>query len=163
MAVRVSLRRYRASRSRAFLSAGMRRADFASGAGQQTGAVRNHRRARQRSVRRGLIGDAGSLNLGNFKGVTSRLLPRLLHGSNFNGLIWDEVLALAKSIGAAVFRREQRAVQLRPASRELLHSIGMPTIIVVGEADELMPVGVVQEMRRGIGGSVLHVFECCGH
>ena len=104
-----------------------------------------------------------SLRHGRFLGVTTRMLPQLVHARHVQGPVGDEVRAMARRVGGAAFLRQQRAILGRPDSRPLLPSIGIPTLVAVGDADVLTPVAEAEEIHRGIAGSVLHVFPECGH
>ncbi len=50
-----------------------------------------------------------------------------------------------------------------PDLRKWLHRIKLPTTIVWGAEDRVLPVAYAQEWRRLIGGAELHVLPDCGH
>ena len=104
-----------------------------------------------------------SLKLGRFVGVTSRLLPQLLHPDHVAGPVGAAVSAMAKRVGGAAFLRQQQAILDRPDSRPTLATIRIPTLVAVGEQDVLTPVADSLEIHRGIAGSHLHLFSHCGH
>jgi pimeloyl-ACP methyl ester carboxylesterase len=104
-----------------------------------------------------------SLKLGRFVGVTSSLLPQLVHRSHIEGPIGETVKAMAKRVGGAAFLRQQQAILDRPDSRPVLATIKVPTLVAVGEQDVLTPVADSLEIHRGIAGSTLHIFGDCGH
>ena len=104
-----------------------------------------------------------SLQLGRFFGVTTRMLPQLVHARHVNGPVGEEVRAMAKRVGGDAFLRQQHAALARPDSRPLLASIRVPTLIAVGDSDILTPPSDAEEMHRNIAGSSLHVFPSCGH
>lgn len=79
------------------------------------------------------MAQAGKLNE-----VVTTLTPRFLHPSRHQ----DEALVrtvreMADDTGPEAFVRQQRAIMSRPDSRPLLASIKCPTLVVVGEGDEL--------------------------
>lgn len=104
-----------------------------------------------------------SLKHGRFFGVTTRMLPQLVHTKHVDGPIGAEVQAMAKRVGGNAFLRQQHAILNRPDSRPLLASIGVPTLIGVGDSDILTPPGDAEEMHRQIAGSSYYVFAACGH
>jgi pimeloyl-ACP methyl ester carboxylesterase len=52
---------------------------------------------------------------------------------------------------------------MRPDSRPLLAQIKCPTLVVVGDGDELTPVELAREICGGIAGARLEVIGDCGH
>ena len=61
------------------------------------------------------------------------------------------------------FLRQQQAIMTRPDARPLLPSIECPTLVLVGDGDELTPPALSQEIAAGIAGSRLVVVPDCGH
>jgi pimeloyl-ACP methyl ester carboxylesterase len=104
-----------------------------------------------------------SLEHGRFVGVTRRLLPQLIHPDRVDGEVGAEVRAMAERVGGEAFLRQQRAILDRPDSRPLLASIGVPTLVAVGDADVLTPSTESRAIFRAIPGASLHVFGRCGH
>ncbi|WP_129647793.1 alpha/beta fold hydrolase [Peristeroidobacter agariperforans] len=104
-----------------------------------------------------------SLKHGRFFGVTTRMLPQLVHAGHVHGPIGAEVQAMAKRVGGDAFLRQQNAILNRPDSRPLLASIDVPTLVAVGDSDILTPPEDAEEMHRQIAGSTYYVFAACGH
>jgi pimeloyl-ACP methyl ester carboxylesterase len=104
-----------------------------------------------------------SLKHGRFFGVTTRMLPQLVHPQHVHGPIGAEVQAMAKRVGGDAFLRQQNAILNRPDSRPLLTSISVPTLVAVGDSDILTPPQDAEEMHRQIAGSTYYVFAACGH
>ncbi|WOS62006.1 alpha/beta fold hydrolase [Sinorhizobium fredii] len=104
-----------------------------------------------------------SLSIGRFSGVTTRLLPKLVHASHISGPVGDELKAMAARVGSAAFLRQQHAILGRPDSRPLLPTIQLPTLVAVGDSDVLTPPEEAMEIHLGITGSDYHVFHDCGH
>lgn len=101
---------------------------------------------------------------GDFKGVTSRLLPRFIHPSR----LADEALAqtifeMARHVGRTAFIRQQRAIIARPDSRPGLSRITCPTLVLCGRQDELTPLDRAREIATDIPDARLVVIEECGH
>lgn len=104
-----------------------------------------------------------SLAAGRFAGVTSRLLPKLVHRDRVNGPVGAAVRAMALRVGGEAYLRQQRAILGRPDSRPVLKEVRAPTLVAVGAQDLLTPPAEAQVIRDGIAGSRYHVFSGCGH
>lgn len=100
---------------------------------------------------------------GAFRGVTPRLLPRLLHPAHLDGPLADEVMAMAGRVGREAFLRQQEAILGRPDSRGDLAAIAVPTLVAAGEADVLTPPDLAREIAAGIPGAALRLLPGCGH
>ena len=101
--------------------------------------------------------------LGQFKGVTPRLLPMLLHPSRLETPLAEEVMAMAERVGPAAFLRQQRAIMDRPDSLPTLPGITVPTLVACGAQDVLTPPDRHTEMAALIPGARLLQFAGCGH
>ena len=53
---------------------------------------------------------------GQFKGVTPRLLPQLVHPDHLAGPVGQAVIAMAERVGRDAFLRQQAAILGRPDS-----------------------------------------------
>lgn len=103
-------------------------------------------------------------HIGQFKGVTPRLLPSFLHPDRLK----DEALCrtiteMAERVGPEAFVRQQTANAARPDSRPDLARIACPTLLVCGRQDILTPLALSEEMSQGIPNSTLVVIEDCAH
>lgn len=115
----------------------------------------------QSEVRRGLIALS---RRGRFKGVTPRLLPRLIHADRLGDPEpAGTVMAMAGRIGQDAFIRQQTAIMGRPDSRPGLGAIACPTLVAVGRQDVLTPPELAAEMAAGIPGARLEIIEASGH
>lgn len=115
----------------------------------------------QTSRRRGLIQLA---EMGEFKGVTPRLLPLLVHPARLEDApLCDAIVAMAAQVGKAGFLRQQKAIMGRIDSRPSLAAIGCPSLVLVGRQDALTPVAHAEEMASLIAGAKIEVIEHCGH
>jgi pimeloyl-ACP methyl ester carboxylesterase len=70
---------------------------------------------------------------------------------------------MAEEVGPEAFVRQQRAIMGRPDSRPGLAAIVCPTLVLVGEQDELTPPERAREMAAGIRGAHLVTVPDCGH
>ncbi len=111
--------------------------------------------------RRGLM----AMTRGNrFNGVTSRLLPSLLHPDRVaDEALAGEVMLMAARVGKAAFLRQQTAILNRADSRPHLAAIAVPTWVLVGEADQLTPPELSREMAAAIPGARLALIADAGH
>ncbi|HOT82868.1 MAG: alpha/beta hydrolase [Rhodospirillales bacterium] len=115
----------------------------------------------QSADRWALIGLARS---GEFKGVTRRLLPLLVHRERVNDeQLANAIFAMAERVGRDAFIRQQRAIMGRPDSRRDLGLIHCPTVVLCGRQDLLTPLAMATEMAEKIRRAVLVAIEECGH
>jgi pimeloyl-ACP methyl ester carboxylesterase len=70
---------------------------------------------------------------------------------------------MAQDVGAEAFVRQQTAIMGRPDSRPLLSAIRCPTLVLVGDGDQLTPPDRAAEMAAGIAGARLVTVPECGH
>lgn len=70
---------------------------------------------------------------------------------------------MAEEVGAEGFRQQQLANMTRADSRPGLAAIRCPTMVLVGDADELSPPERAQEMASAIPGARLVTVPGCGH
>jgi pimeloyl-ACP methyl ester carboxylesterase len=70
---------------------------------------------------------------------------------------------MTEEVGPQAFVRQQRAVMGRADSRPTLALIRCPTLVLVGEADELTPAPLAAEIATGISGARLVRVPGCGH
>lgn len=102
--------------------------------------------------------------LGRFEEVLQRLLPRLVHPDRLaNHDLTSTVLDMARAVGPEAFARQERAIIMRPDSREDLASIECPTLVLCGREDEITPLRLHEEIFEGIPGATLRVIDGCGH
>jgi pimeloyl-ACP methyl ester carboxylesterase len=71
--------------------------------------------------------------------------------------------AMSLAIGPETYVRHQEAIIGRIDSRPTLGTITAPTLVVVGDADQIIPVEAAREMAHGIGDAELVVVERAGH
>jgi pimeloyl-ACP methyl ester carboxylesterase len=101
---------------------------------------------------------------GRFGAVADMQFPLLVHRSRAD----DEglqtlVRLMADEIGAEAFVRQQTAIIGRAESRPGLAAIGCPTLVVVGDGDELIAPENSVEIADGIPGARLVTIAECGH
>jgi pimeloyl-ACP methyl ester carboxylesterase len=101
---------------------------------------------------------------GRFAEVPPLQFPVFVHRNRQNDdALRQRVRVMAEETGAEAFLRQQKAIMTRGDARPWLKSIACPTLVLVGDGDELTPLPLSQEIAAGIGGSRLVVVADCGH
>ena len=72
-------------------------------------------------------------------------------------------LDMAEATGVSGFASQQAAIMTRADSRPMLARISCPTLVLVGEEDQLTPPQLAREIADGIAGSHLAVVPGAGH
>jgi pimeloyl-ACP methyl ester carboxylesterase len=103
---------------------------------------------------------------GEFRGVTPRLLPLLIHPDRLaddalTGVVM--VMAMAEAVGREGFFRQQQALIAREDRRDLLGTIAVPTLVLCGREDALTPLAMHLELAAAIREATLVVIPNCGH
>lgn len=115
----------------------------------------------QRERRQGLIRLS---RMGKFKGVTPRLLPQLIHPDRLEDQnVTGTIQAMGVRIGQAGFERQQTAILGRIDSRPHLPAISCPTLVAVGQQDQLTPLEIAHEIAGLIPHAKLTTIAHCGH
>ena len=86
----------------------------------------------------------------------------LTDGPNI-GQILDICMAMAETLGPAVFVRQSRALQTRPDQQETLRDVRVPSLILCGKDDTLCPPHRHTLMRDLIPDATLTVIKQAGH
>ncbi len=101
---------------------------------------------------------------GEFTAIPGLLFPGLVHIRRKDDAGLKVVVEqMAAETGAEGFVRQQTANIARPDSRPVLSAIKCPTLVLVGDGDQLTPPLFAQEIAEGIPGARLEVVEDCGH
>jgi pimeloyl-ACP methyl ester carboxylesterase len=101
---------------------------------------------------------------GRFEDVHRFLWQRLVHpAARTDRRLEQVVIGMMKATGPETFIRQQRAIMERGDSRPILPGIEIPTLILVGEADEITPPAIAREMAEMIEWASLHVVKDAGH
>jgi pimeloyl-ACP methyl ester carboxylesterase len=105
------------------------------------------------------LAEAGQMNV-----VLDQLYPILVHRRRHEDTELRALVELmAEEVGAAAFVRQQRAIMGRPDSRLSLPAVTCPTLVLVGDGDELTPPEMATEMAGLIPGAQLHLVADSGH
>jgi pimeloyl-ACP methyl ester carboxylesterase len=101
---------------------------------------------------------------GRFGAVADMQFPLLVHRSRLDDDGLETLVRLmADEIGAEAFVRQQTAIIGRADSRPDLAAIACPTLVVVGDGDELIAPENSVEIADGIPGARLVTVAECGH
>lgn len=101
---------------------------------------------------------------GKLAEVVDTLAPRFLHRDRRNDDALNRIIReMADDTGVTAFVRQERAIMTRSDLRPSLASIACPTLVLVGEGDELTPPELAKEIAGGISGARLVVVPDCGH
>jgi pimeloyl-ACP methyl ester carboxylesterase len=101
---------------------------------------------------------------GRFGDIADLQFPLLIHRSRHgDAAVRSLVRLMAEETGPEAFICQQRAIMGRPDSRPQLAAIGCPTLVLVGDGDELTPPELSAEIASGIPGARLVVVADSGH
>ena len=101
---------------------------------------------------------------GRFAEVPDVLFPILVHRNRHgDAKLKDINRAMAAETGPDAFVRQERALMERSDLRPTLPAINCPTLVLVGDGDELTPPELSQELAAGIPGSRLVTIADSGH
>jgi len=101
---------------------------------------------------------------GRFAEITDDQFPLLVYRSRHGDVeLKAKVRAMNEETGAGAYVRQQQAIMSRTDSRPGLAAIGCPTLVLVGDDDQLTPPVLAREMAAGIRGSRLVIVPECGH
>jgi pimeloyl-ACP methyl ester carboxylesterase len=90
--------------------------------------------------------------------------PTLVHPARHEDAALRTVLLdMAEELGLDVFERQTEAIIGRADSRPLLPAIAVPTLVVAGAEDALVPAALAQEIAAQIPGARLETIMHCGH
>jgi pimeloyl-ACP methyl ester carboxylesterase len=101
---------------------------------------------------------------GRFAEIPDLMFPLLVHRHFHGDARLNSINRLmAEETGPEAFMRQQRAIMARPDLRSSLGAIRCPTLVLVGEADELTPPALAREIADGIAGARLVSVPDSGH
>jgi pimeloyl-ACP methyl ester carboxylesterase len=101
---------------------------------------------------------------GRFDQVIERLLNVLIHPSRAGDTaMLQRIDAMLRRVGPDFFVRQQRAAAGRPDSRPGLAAIAVPTHVVAGNSDRVIPPDHAAELAAAIPGASFNLFDTCGH
>lgn len=107
---------------------------------------------------------AAAKKANNMREGTKALWPKLVHPARHEDhALLTTFVEMAEKLGVAAFERQIEAIISREDSRPLLATIKVPTLVVVGKDDTLIPPDEGREIAAGIKGAKLVEIENAGH
>jgi pimeloyl-ACP methyl ester carboxylesterase len=101
---------------------------------------------------------------GKLDEVVQAQFQRLVHPERRDDAQLREIVGqMAQDVGAEAFARQQKATMERADSRPGLEVIQVPTLVLVGEGDQLTPPERAAEMAKAIRGARLVTVLGSGH
>jgi pimeloyl-ACP methyl ester carboxylesterase len=101
---------------------------------------------------------------GRFGEITEDQFPLLVYRKRHGDAALKAIVrAMNEETGPEAYCRQQQAIIDRPDSRPGLAAIACPTLVLVGDDDQLTPPVLAREMAAGIPGARLVVVPECGH
>jgi pimeloyl-ACP methyl ester carboxylesterase len=101
---------------------------------------------------------------GKLDEVVQAQFQRLVHPERRDDAQLREIVGqMAQDVGAEAFARQQKATMERADSRPGLEVIQVPTLVLVGEGDQLTPPERAAEMAGAIRGARLVTVRGSGH
>lgn len=101
---------------------------------------------------------------GQFRGVTPRLLPLLIHPKRLDdALLVKRITAMAEDVGQAGFVLQQTAIMGRVDGRPSLAKFKCPTVVIGGADDIITPPEVMREIAALVPSASCHLLPGCGH
>ena len=98
------------------------------------------------------------------RAVNNFLFPLIVHESrNDDRGLRSIVDSMAEDAGVEAFVRQQTAIMHRPDSRPDLPSFRCPTLVVVGDSDQITPPNLAREIAEGVSGAQLEIIGKYGH
>jgi pimeloyl-ACP methyl ester carboxylesterase len=106
----------------------------------------------------------GLTQAGRFAEVPDILFPLLVHRNRHGDAKLKEInRRMAQETGPEAFVCQQHAIMGRTDLRPSLPAIRCPTLVLIGDGDELTPLPLSQEMAAGIPGARLVIVPDSGH
>ncbi|RYZ15009.1 MAG: alpha/beta fold hydrolase [Alphaproteobacteria bacterium] len=107
---------------------------------------------------------AAARKAGNMRAGTKALFPKLVHPARHEDHpLLTTFIEMAEHLGVDAFDRQIEAIISREDARSLLSTIKIPTLVVVGKDDTLIPPDEGREIAAGIDGAKIEEIENAGH
>jgi pimeloyl-ACP methyl ester carboxylesterase len=101
---------------------------------------------------------------GRFGEVVDLHFPQFVHKNRRDDAGLKRVVRLmAEETGPDAYVRQQKAILSRQDWRASLAQIRCPTVVIVGDSDEMTPPNLAEEIASGIAGARLVVVADSGH
>jgi pimeloyl-ACP methyl ester carboxylesterase len=118
----------------------------------------------QTAQRRAFAAQASTLSSEAFAALIAPTLRTLLHPAHQNDpALGERDVRMGRTVGPEALARQLKAVIGRVDSRPSLPAIAVPTLVLVGDGDPLIPIDRAEEMAAAIPAAQLVVVPECGH
>ncbi|WP_322029404.1 alpha/beta fold hydrolase [Paraburkholderia sp. J76] len=115
---------------------------------------------RARSARASMLDRAHA----DFDGLLEDLMPSLAHPSNLeDGVLRNELLTMMRDTSVQAYARQINALIARADQREFVRTLAIPTCIVHGVQDQVVPPALGEELVKLIPGARSTFLQQCGH
>jgi 3-oxoadipate enol-lactonase len=94
--------------------------------------------------------------------IAEQMLPKLM-APNASPQLVQEIRQMCEACPAETIQIALSAMRDRPDLTQMLSSLSMPGLIIVGEKDVLAPVELARVMHKAFAGSRLKIIPDCGH
>jgi pimeloyl-ACP methyl ester carboxylesterase len=110
------------------------------------------------AAQRRLLGEGGTA-----RSLQQQLLPVLVSPDHRSPELDEVVLAMADEVGEEALDDQLAIQQTRRDERPALPRLGVPTLVLAGSEDALVPVARHEEVRDAVPGAHLEVLDGAGH
>jgi pimeloyl-ACP methyl ester carboxylesterase len=101
---------------------------------------------------------------GHLQACMAQMLPlTALHDAPWRDEVMALVMDMAENLGPAQFRRHLRVLQRRPDQQKTLRKAHVPTMIIVGESDTLIPRRRAEFLAAMMPQGCLEIIPEAGH
>lgn len=101
---------------------------------------------------------------GKFSEIIEDTLPAFVHPKHKDDKSLQEIIAAAHNdAGVDAYIRQQTAILARKDSRSNLKNINIPTLVLSGDEDKLIPRETSEEIAAAIAGAKLVIVPQSGH
>lgn len=101
---------------------------------------------------------------GDFAEIIETALPAFVHSLHKEDKNLQKMITVAHyDAGAEAYIRQQTAIMGRKDSRPDLKNIKIPTLVLTGDDDKLLPIELSQEIADSTPGARLLIVTKCGH
>jgi pimeloyl-ACP methyl ester carboxylesterase len=122
------------------------------------------RQAPERVTRIALFGTRASIEARPRTVVGQGLLATAPHADpRLTAIVAGPAQAMADRVGQVVFERQQRALLARPDISEAIAAVHVPTLVAVGDRDQICTPDDARALSFLIEGSRFHLLRSCGH
>lgn len=97
--------------------------------------------------------------------IIESMIPRLLspYSMQHRSQLVDQIRQVMQGVTLDAVIGDLSGMKERPDFRIFLHEINVPTLIIHGKDDQLIPIAEAQEMSAAIPDSRLIILDNCGH